>query len=201
MNDPNGTIFVRDEYHLFYQLNPYRAKWGQIHWGHARSRDLVHWEHLPVALAPAEHLGEKYCFSGCCVDVEGQPVIFYTSIGGRLGVFSAKRSAEQWMATGDETLCNQVLETFADNAPGQLAALQQALEDADASRVRRWAHTIKGSAASIGANALTAAALALEQAGRDEDLERSPQLLAAVEDCLDRLQTVLQAQRPERSVE
>ncbi len=106
MNDPNGTIFVRGEYHLFYQLNPYRAKWGQTHWGHARSRDLVHWEHLPIALAPARHLGEKHCFSGCCVDDGGQPTILYTSIGGRLGALSALRGAQQWMAVGDETLCH-----------------------------------------------------------------------------------------------
>jgi beta-fructofuranosidase len=52
MNDPNGTLFINGEYHLLYQLNPYAPRWGEIHWGHARSPDLVHWEHLSIALTP-----------------------------------------------------------------------------------------------------------------------------------------------------
>jgi beta-fructofuranosidase len=104
MNDPNGTIFINGEYHLFYQLNPYAPRWGEIHWGHARSPDLIHWEHLPIALTPAYDLGEHHCFSGCCVKDHGTPTIFYTSIGGLLGVANAWRGAQQWRATGDATL-------------------------------------------------------------------------------------------------
>lgn len=67
MNDPNGTIYHQGKYHLFYQFNPQKAKWGNIHWGQAVSEDLIHWEHLPIALYPHREYGEQYCFSGCCV--------------------------------------------------------------------------------------------------------------------------------------
>ena len=52
MNDPNGPIYWHGNYHMFYQYNPDGAFWGDMHWGHAISQDMVHWKHLPVALAP-----------------------------------------------------------------------------------------------------------------------------------------------------
>lgn len=81
MNDPNGVCWHDGWCHLFYQHNPHGDEWGDIHWGHARSRDLVHWEHLPPALRPQLTAGEKHCYSGCLAFTgSGDPHIIYTSV-------------------------------------------------------------------------------------------------------------------------
>ncbi len=101
MNDPNGPLWWNGYYHLFYQYNPYGDAWGYIHWGHARSRDLVHWEHLPLALAPSYELGEQHCFSGCAaVDDQGQAVLIYTSVG--FARDGARLPNQQWAAIGGD---------------------------------------------------------------------------------------------------
>ncbi|GIM28829.1 invertase [Clostridium polyendosporum] len=78
LNDPNGLIQYNDEYHVFYQYYPYGAEWGPMHWGHVKSKDLVNWEQLQVALAPDQPY-EKGCFSGSAVDNDGELTLVYTA--------------------------------------------------------------------------------------------------------------------------
>jgi beta-fructofuranosidase len=101
MNDPTGTIFHKGWFHLFYQFNPYGDAWGATGtcWGHSRSRDLVHWEHLPIALHPRVDRGEKRCNSGSmALDGDSRPIIFYTSVP----VDEKKNPREQWAAAAQD---------------------------------------------------------------------------------------------------
>jgi len=78
MNDPNGFVYFRGEYHLFYQFYPYDSVWGPMHWGHAKSKDLLHWEELPVALAPSESYDKDGCFSGSAIVKDDKLYLLYT---------------------------------------------------------------------------------------------------------------------------
>lgn len=78
INDPNGFVYYQGEYHLFYQFYPYDSVWGPMHWGHVKSKDLIHWEDLPVALAPSEDYDRDGCFSGSAIEKEGKLYLLYT---------------------------------------------------------------------------------------------------------------------------
>jgi beta-fructofuranosidase len=97
MNDPNGLIHWGGHYHMFYQHNPNNPFWGDIHWGHAVSDDLVHWRDLPLALIPdMPPVDDGGCWSGSAVNNNGVPTIFYTGV----------QNGEQTtcMATSDDSL-------------------------------------------------------------------------------------------------
>lgn len=78
MNDPNGLVFYDGEYHLFYQYNPNGTDWGYMHWGHAVSNDLVHWENLPIALYPDNDSKDKEE----CTAFSGSGIIDYNNVTG-----------------------------------------------------------------------------------------------------------------------
>ena len=86
MNDPNGFSSYKGEYHLFYQYYPYDTVWGPMHWGHAKSLDLLTWEYLPAAMAPDEEYDKDGCFSGSAIEMEdGKQLLVYTGVNKVLG--------------------------------------------------------------------------------------------------------------------
>lgn len=101
MNDPNGFSFYQGEYHLFYQYYPYASHWGPMHWGHMKSKDLIVWENLPVALAPDEEYDQNGCFSGTAIAWKDKHVIMYTgNLLGETGKEEDNRQV-QCIAIGD----------------------------------------------------------------------------------------------------
>ncbi|MFF9453788.1 glycoside hydrolase family 32 protein [Streptomyces flaveolus] len=98
INDPNGPFRWRGRYHLFYQHNPGAPVHENVHWGHASSADLAHWEHHPLALTPTPGgPDEAGCWSGCVVDDDGVPTAVYTGIDREhtgLGTICLARAAD-----------------------------------------------------------------------------------------------------------
>ena len=83
LNDPNGLIYFRGKYHFFFQHNPYSGFWDSMHWGHAVSDDMLHWEYLPLALVPSEKYDNHQkggCFSGSAIEHDGKLFLMYTGV-------------------------------------------------------------------------------------------------------------------------
>ena len=80
INDPNGFIWYKGQYHLFYQCFPYSAHWGRMHWGHAVSKDLVNWEEKGIALFPSKTDDRSGCFSGSAIEYKDKMYIYYTGV-------------------------------------------------------------------------------------------------------------------------
>ena len=81
MNDPNGFCYYQGCYHLFYQYHPYNTVWGPMHWGHATTTDLMHWDYQPCAMAPDTAADAAGCFSGSAVPLpDGRLLLMYTGV-------------------------------------------------------------------------------------------------------------------------
>ncbi len=79
MNDPNGPIYFKGKYHMFFQYNPLAAVWGDMSWNHAVSEDMMHWRHLPVAMTPTVGGPDSFgCFSGSAIAVGDRVYVVYT---------------------------------------------------------------------------------------------------------------------------
>ena len=103
MNDPNGFTYYNGKYHMFYQYHPYNTNWGPMHWGHAVSEDLLHWEYLPAALAPDQEYDQNGCFSGSAVTLpDGRQLLMYTGVKLEEQSDGKMRDIQvQCLATGD----------------------------------------------------------------------------------------------------
>ena len=80
VNDPNGFIYYKGYYHLFYQYFPYGPRWGTMHWDSRALRDLVNWEHKGLALYPSRREDQNGCFSGSAVEYQGKLYLAYTGV-------------------------------------------------------------------------------------------------------------------------
>lgn len=109
INDPNGLCWFQGYYHMFYQFNPHGQKWSHMYWGHAASKDLVHWTHLPVVLEPQEEILDRPgelsggAFSGSAV-VQEDEVIFYLTRSMGPPVDGEQTRQQQWMMKSGDML-------------------------------------------------------------------------------------------------
>jgi beta-fructofuranosidase len=109
MNDPNGPIFFRGRYHMFHQYNPDGPTWGNMHWAHATSPDMIHWRHEPIALSPTPNGPDRDgVFSGSAVLDHGRPTLTYTGVAPP--AHDAEATLRDGVHTWRETQCLAVAE-------------------------------------------------------------------------------------------
>jgi beta-fructofuranosidase len=119
LNDPNGIIYRNGYYHLFYQYNPYEAVWGNIAWGHARSKDLVHWETLPSAISPTPDSPDEHgIWSGCTLVHNGEVYAFYTGVAGHNQTVCMAKSRDKDLITWEKYEGNPILAAPTDEFNG-----------------------------------------------------------------------------------
>jgi len=105
INDPCGTTQYKGTYHLYHQYNPNGDMWGDMHWAHATSLDLIDWKEQPIALKPDYEGGEDHIFTGGAARLpDGSPVFYYTSI-------SNSREPEQRIAFPTDETLNTLVQT------------------------------------------------------------------------------------------
>ena len=105
INDPCGLIHHQGVYHLYHQYNPHGDLWGDMHWGHAVSSDMVNWKEQEIAMKPDEANGEEHCFTGCGYHLpDGRAAFYYTSI-------ELKRDPEQWIAYPQDDALSAITQT------------------------------------------------------------------------------------------
>lgn len=109
LNDPNGLCWYKGYYHMFYQANPYGQKWSNMYWGHAVSKDLVHWIHLPIVFSPQEEVlanadhAKGGAFSGSAVVQENEVLFYLTRHYGPLKD-NEEVVEEQWMTSSKDMI-------------------------------------------------------------------------------------------------
>src|SRR5215217_3776363 len=113
MNDPNGLDYYKGEYHLFFQHNPLGTAWGHMSWGHAVSRDLVHWQELPLALAEE---GDEMIFSGSAVvDKANTSGLGTRANPAMVAVYTSARPGSQAQSLAYSTDRGRTWTKYADN--------------------------------------------------------------------------------------
>ncbi|HEX5025676.1 MAG TPA: glycoside hydrolase family 32 protein [Agriterribacter sp.] len=106
LNDPNGLVYYKGEYHLFYQYNPYGRNWGNMHWGHATSEDMLHWKHQPLAIYPLKGTPDHYE----CPAYSGSAVIDWNNTSGLqkgdektiVAIYTARRCGQRIVYSNDK---------------------------------------------------------------------------------------------------